>query len=597
MNYGSVCSGIEAATAAWHPFGWKPAFFSEIDKFPRAVLKHHYPSVPLHGDFTTINAGDYEPIDLLVGGTPCQSFSVAGLRKGLADERGNLTLEFIRLAQKLRPRWIVWENVPGVLSQDGGRAFGAFLGGLAECGYGFAYRILDAQFFGVPQRRRRVFVVGYFGDWRRAAAVLFERHSLQGHPAPRREKGEGVTSFTPGSIGGYQEGVGTLRANGGDIGGGSEILIAGTMKSCKGSGGWSNSADHAAAGYMIPVAIPIHDKATRYKGGGDTRNNDGSANGFGVGKDGDPYPTLGAHDIHAVAFDLAQITSKTNRSKAEPGLPASTLNASGQMHVASTMAVRRLTPRECERLQGFHDIKNCAIIKICGEEKTEIASFAEQYLAVPNKGQSEPVDAHVLIDLERQHLRLLSHGKLLLSANAAATKNWCHHPIHLEDFVRLVALMPQILVPLTKGGKVELPPNIKHFSQGLNGSAFVSVSGREIKECANDATIFMEKVSQCTKFITSEVGQNSRDLDSAWKTWCCCVVSAINSFIQEQIYNKSSYAIKIETLVGYTKINNKTADGPRYKALGNSMAVPVMRWIGERIQMIESITNERTHHD
>ncbi len=185
--YGSVCSGIEAATAAWHPLGWEPSFFSEIDAFPRAVLAHHYPRVPLHGDFTTIEAGQYRPIDLLVGGTPCQSFSVAGLRGGLDDDRGNLALEYLRLAQRLRPKWLVWENVPGVLSSGGGRDFGAILGGLVELGYGFAYRVLDAQFFGVAQRRRRVFVVGYLGDWRRAAAVLFERHSLSGDSAPCRE--------------------------------------------------------------------------------------------------------------------------------------------------------------------------------------------------------------------------------------------------------------------------------------------------------------------------------------------------------------------------------------------------------------------------
>src|SRR3954469_13800064 len=112
LRFGSVCSGIEAASVAWHPLGWRAAFLSEIEPFPRAVLQHHYPTVPLHGDFTTIQAGEYDPIDLLVGGTPCQSFSIAGLRGGLADERGNLALEFLALAGRLRPRWIVWENVP-----------------------------------------------------------------------------------------------------------------------------------------------------------------------------------------------------------------------------------------------------------------------------------------------------------------------------------------------------------------------------------------------------------------------------------------------------------------------------------------------------
>ncbi|NBU24004.1 MAG: DNA cytosine methyltransferase, partial [Actinobacteria bacterium] len=212
LRYGSVCSGIEAATVAWHPLGWEPAFFSEIEPFPRAVLAHHYPDVPLHGDFTTIQGDEYGTIDLLVGGTPCQSFSVAGLRGGLDDDRGNLALEFLRLAQRTRPRWLVWENVPGVLSSNGGRDFGSILGGLVELGYGFAYRVLDAQYFGVAQRRRRVFVVGYLGDASRAAAVLFERHSLQGHSAPSRKKGKDIagtvtrSSFS-GGAGGRPDGA------------------------------------------------------------------------------------------------------------------------------------------------------------------------------------------------------------------------------------------------------------------------------------------------------------------------------------------------------------------------------------------------------
>jgi DNA (cytosine-5)-methyltransferase 1 len=192
MRYGSVCSGIEAATVAWEPLGWEPAFFSEIERFPRAVLKHHYPQVPLHGDFQTIKAGDYGTVDLLVGGTPCQDFSIAGLRAGMDGERGNLALEFLRLAGRLRPRWILWENVPGILSSNGGRDFGSFLGGLGELGYGFAYRCLDAQYFGLAQRRLRVFVVGYLGDWRRAAAVLFEPESLRWDSPPRRQSRQDV---------------------------------------------------------------------------------------------------------------------------------------------------------------------------------------------------------------------------------------------------------------------------------------------------------------------------------------------------------------------------------------------------------------------
>jgi DNA (cytosine-5)-methyltransferase 1 len=239
MKYGSVCSGIEAATVAWHHLGWKAAWYSEIESYPCAVLQHHYPDTPNLGDMTKLHENETflrQPIDLLVGGTPCQSFSVAGLRKGLADPRGNLALVFLRLLDIKRPRWVVWENVPGVLSSwsdapvgdapaddeggdrdlfggpvgpdgrggggsgdGGGRVpqtndFDTFLGGLSELGYGCAWRVLDAQHFGVPQRRRRVFVVGHLGDWRPAAAVLFEPHGLSGHPAPSREARKGTAA-------------------------------------------------------------------------------------------------------------------------------------------------------------------------------------------------------------------------------------------------------------------------------------------------------------------------------------------------------------------------------------------------------------------
>ena len=201
MRYGSVCSGVEAATVAWHQLGWQPQWFSEIEAFPSAVLAHHYPDVPNYGDMTTYKEWSDDPIDLLVGGTPCQSFSVAGLRKGLDDPRGNLMLTYLAIAERYQPRWLVWENVPGVLSSNRGRDFGTFLGALGQIGFGFAYRVLDAQYWRVAQRRRRVFVVGYLGDWRRAAAVLFERESLSGHPAPSRETREDVAKTLTRGVG------------------------------------------------------------------------------------------------------------------------------------------------------------------------------------------------------------------------------------------------------------------------------------------------------------------------------------------------------------------------------------------------------------
>jgi len=227
MKYVSVCSGIEAATNAWHKFGWTPVAFSEIEPFPAAVLKHRFPNTPNYGDLTQYKSWPIEPgsIDLLVGGTPCQSFSVAGLRKGLADPRGNLCLTFLGLADHLRPRWILWENVVGVLSSGGGRDFGSFLGALGQLGYGWAYRILNAENFGVPQRRRRVFVLAYrnpvtgTGDWRVAAEALsvgegLQRYLAQGKSSrkkPAADVAEGAGAGSPvgaGATGGFGVGAG-----------------------------------------------------------------------------------------------------------------------------------------------------------------------------------------------------------------------------------------------------------------------------------------------------------------------------------------------------------------------------------------------------
>ena len=302
MNYLSVCSGIEAATVAWHPLGWNPVAFSEIEKFPSRVLAHHYPDVPNVGDMTKFEEWNIGAIDLFVGGTPCQSFSVAGLRKGLDDPRGNLMLTFGAIANRFRPRWLVWENVPGVLSSNGGRDFGAFVGMLGELGYGWAYRVLDAQYFGVAQRRRRVFVVGCLGNWRHAAAVLFERHSLSGNPAPSRKK-EG--EITANALSGTSQSIG-FNARQDPC---SWTGCVGTL-----------DTDAGTQAVLQFAAIPIS-----------TQNAIGRVNGIdewplGIFNDGDPAPTLSKSHGHAVG---------TNKS--------------------SDFAVRRLTPVECERLQGFPD--------------------------------------------------------------------------------------------------------------------------------------------------------------------------------------------------------------------------------------------------
>ena len=172
MRYVSVFSGVEAATLAWDQLGWEPVAFSEIDPFPSAVLAERFLDIPNLGDITQIDWSEIGPVGLVVGGSPCQSFSVAGKREGLAGASG-LMFEYIRCVRELRPRWFVWENVPGALSSEGGAAFGQLLTEMDDLGYGLAWRVLDAQFFGVAQRRRRVFLVGSLGDGGRSELAKF----------------------------------------------------------------------------------------------------------------------------------------------------------------------------------------------------------------------------------------------------------------------------------------------------------------------------------------------------------------------------------------------------------------------------------------
>jgi len=364
MIYGSVCSGIEAATVAWKPLGWRPAFFSEIEKFPSAVLAHHYPDVPNFGDLTQHRKWKHEPIDVLVGGTPCQSFSVAGLRKGLDDPRGNLALEFLALAERARPRWVVWENVPGVLSVDGGRAFGSILGAMGQLGYGWAYRILDAQYFGVPQRRRRVFLVGYLGDWRRAAAVLFERESLSRNNPPRRETGQAVAptiSARPtggGGLGTDFDCDGGLIAPAGDE---CQNLVAHSLRGegfdaiafdCKAGGNTSFSVGD------VPGAL----RGEGHGGGHAAIAFSSKDHGADAGEIAPTLRAMGHGDSHANGGGQVAVAFQTSGYGGSVDEVASTMQASydrlsNQVYgcIEPSSAVRRLTPRECERLQGFPD--------------------------------------------------------------------------------------------------------------------------------------------------------------------------------------------------------------------------------------------------
>lgn len=427
FRYVSIFSGVEAASLAWEPLGWEPVAFSEIEPFPCAVLAERWPDVPNLGDITKIDWKEEidGAIDLVVGGSPCQSFSVAGKREGLKGASG-LMFEYIRCVQELRPRWFLWENVPGALTSEDGGAFGQLLSEMDELGYSLAWRVLDAQFFGVAQRRRRLFLVGHLGA-ESPAEVLFESDCLSGNPQSSREKRKELASRAGRSaacagfkysaaprantIGYAEEQANTLTADwhapavfplpnmalsqyGTEIAGcltargdsspcadrGQNIVcMTGTQAHCHISdeiagcltahmgkddapvvvgGAISENAVNEAFGFAQNTrnevrivgdgtlsgalaarpgmkqttfvctgsAYPINEQiATRDK-------KLGRGMGLGVGADGDPAFTLLANHPHMVASEIGDKPAGVN-----------------------PMLVRRLTPLECERLQGFPD--------------------------------------------------------------------------------------------------------------------------------------------------------------------------------------------------------------------------------------------------
>jgi DNA (cytosine-5)-methyltransferase 1 len=378
MRYLSVCSGIEAATVAWHDLGWKPAAFSEIEPFPSAVLKHHYPDVPNHGDMTAlpeaIRAGEVHAADLLCGGTPCQAFSVAGKRQSLDDTRGNLSLTFCEIANAIdhvrtgrgeQPCIVFWENVPGVLNTKD-NAFGCFLGELAGescqlqpagrkwtnagCVYGpqrtVAWRVLDAQYFGVAQRRRRVFVVASARTGFDPAAVLFESEGVRRDIAPSREARE----ETAGTISSRTTGGGGL---------GTDFECAGGLQPVtfdrQSSGEYGTqpvASTISARDYKSPSDLVSYGIAGNIIG----RQPENGGNGEGICKE--ISYTLTKTDQHGVAQPVTAVFRETSDCLTSAYGTKWNGNASadnGSLFSKQGMAVRRLTPIECERLQGFPD--------------------------------------------------------------------------------------------------------------------------------------------------------------------------------------------------------------------------------------------------
>jgi DNA (cytosine-5)-methyltransferase 1 len=386
MKFGSVCSGIEAASVAWHPLGWKAAWLSEIEPFPSAVLAHHYPDVPNLGDMTAlperILSGEVEAPDVFCGGTPCQAFSVAGLRNSLDDARGNLSLTFCEIANAIdtvrtgagqQPAIIFWENVPGVLSTKD-NAFGCFLAGLAgEDGelepsggkwtnagvvYGptrtVAWRVLDAQYFGVAQRRRRVFVVASARDDFDPAAVLFEFDGVRRDIAPSRQAREGVAGgIEIGPSGGRLTDLNpTLdtRAKDGPIrnqlaGAVMQPFAVANCLTARMHKGINSTLDEGQTPVITQAINQFGETAGTLTARHDS-SADGTTHGLGCGSSGGQASVAVAIDLDQELNGRVELAGTLQR-KGEGGFEGSVMTPA--------MAVRRLTPVECERLQGFPD--------------------------------------------------------------------------------------------------------------------------------------------------------------------------------------------------------------------------------------------------
>jgi DNA (cytosine-5)-methyltransferase 1 len=512
MKYLSVCAGIEAATVAWHPLNWEPVAFSEIDAFPSAVLSHHYPNVPNWGDMTQFKTWPDADLNLLVGGTPCQSFSVAGLRKGLDDPRGNLMLTYLAIADRYRPKWLVWENVPGVLSSSGGRDFGAFLGALGQLGYGFAYRVLDAQYFGVAQRRRRVFVVGYLGDWRRAAAVLFERESLSGHPAPSREK--------------RQKPAGTIAARFGISRNNAEECVATVSPSITGGPPFSRTGnERVEADALVVRGVEIGPSGGRYTEVAPTMDT--------RAKDGPMRNQVGARVVQGVrmtAFGEYVEDGTASAMKARDYKDATDLVVQPvQIYFNDVNGTRKDRPNG-----GLYVTENpeTAPALTCADSPINVIQ-AVAFGAQNSASQGISASEHITPTLDKSKIPAVAFG-----GDVARTLSARHDGSPCADRGPDVVVHP-VAPALTASNDPSRSPQSSEVTQQV--SAVYAAS------------------------------------------------SAVRRLTPVECERLQGFPDNYTAIPYRGKPADACPDSPRYKALGNSMAVPVMAWIGRRIQLVHDL--------
>lgn len=504
LRYLSVCSGIEAATVAWKPLGWEPVAFAEIEPFPCAVLAHHYSDVPNLGDMERFHEWpDFGPVDVLVGGSPCQSFSIAGLRKGMDDPRGNLALVFLGLIDRFRPRFVLWENVPGVLSSNGGRDFGSFVGGLGQLGYGWAYRVLDAQYFGLAQRRKRVFVVACPGDWRRAAAVLFERESLRRDTAPRRETGQDFTHDLAPCVG--ASGRGFERA--GETRGQDPVVAV------------AFGGNRTSGPLDIATAVNAH--------------------GGPHGRMDFESETFVAHALRAEGFDA----SEDGTGRGTPLVPVAY-----QCQGSNVGEMGTLRGGNGNETGGVPFIAS-AYRTTGNHDKSHANAGVPPAVAIPllevGKRQGEKAD-------KRDGLGVGQDGDPMFTLQAGARHGVAFQ--ETESGVREGAVAGTL--------RADGPGHDPVGTRVRVGMAVRRLTPRERERLMgfpDDYTLVPAPARRPKS-------------DGGW--------DAVKQWIDEHLLSKHRPKTRPAT------------DGPRYKALGNSMAVPVIAWIGRRIALMDEIEHE-----